>query len=106
MTVALSAVGLAVVLLGVPLGFAIHVNAVTQARSELERAALQAAGTVSPTFTQGDPVELPRSRSVDVGLYDVQGSRVTGRGPATLEPALQPALSGTISEGASDSAYL
>jgi signal transduction histidine kinase len=106
MTVALSAVGLAVVLLGAPLGFAIHGNAVTQARGELERAALQAAGTVSPTFTQGDPVELPDSSSVDIGLYDLSGARVTGRGPATLEPGLQPALSGTISEETSDNAYL
>jgi signal transduction histidine kinase len=106
LAVALSAVGLAVLLLGAPLAVAIQDNAVTRARGELERAALQAAATVSPTYQDGDPVELPASGEVDIGLYDISGALVTGHGPATLEPQLRPALHGSVTDAESDLAYL
>ncbi|HEY8092828.1 MAG TPA: HAMP domain-containing sensor histidine kinase, partial [Acidimicrobiales bacterium] len=106
LAVALSAVGLAVLLLGAPLAVAIQSNAVTQARGELERTALQAAGTVSPEYQTGDPVELPASRNIDVALYDASGVRVTGRGPAKLEAELRPALHGSVADGDSGSSYL
>lgn len=103
---ALSAVLLAVVLLGAPLAVAIHGNAVTRERGALERVALQAAGTVSPTFTTGDPVELPRSRSMEIGLYDPSGRLVTGAGPDSLDDELQAALHGRVSGGSTDTAYV
>lgn len=106
LTVALSAVLLAGLLLGVPLAFAIRANAVNEARSELERVALQSAVTVSPTFQGGDPVELPTSRTVDIGLYDPSGAKVTGQGPDTLDPNLRAALRGAVTDGADDDAYL
>jgi signal transduction histidine kinase len=106
LAVALSAVGLAVLLLGVPVAVAIQNNAVTQARGDLERAGLEAAARVSPTFQSGDPVELPASGGIEVGLYDVSGARVTGDGPATLEVGLRPAMQGSVTDGASESAYL
>ncbi|HET6938677.1 MAG TPA: HAMP domain-containing sensor histidine kinase [Nocardioides sp.] len=106
LAVALSAVGLAVLLLGAPLAVAIQSNAVAQARGELERAALQAAATVSPEYQTGDPVELPASDEIDIALYDASGARVTGRGPATLEAGLRPALDGSVTDGASGSSYL
>ena len=59
----------------------------TEERGELERAALRAAATVSPSYRSGDPVELPRaSRPIEVGLYSLTGRRVSGGGPASLEP--------------------
>lgn len=107
LTVALSAAVLAVVLLGVPLGFAIHRNAVIQERGELERAALEAAVVVSPTYLTGDPVELPAGDSdQELGLYDRSGRRVAGAGPADLEDDLQGAVQGSVREGGTDSAYV
>jgi signal transduction histidine kinase len=106
LTVALSAVLLAVILLGAPLAVAIRSNAVNQARGELERVALQAAVTVSPTFLGGDPVELPTSRSVDIGLYDPSGAKVTGQGPDALDPELRAALQGSVTDGTDETAYL
>lgn len=107
LTVALSAAVLAVVLLGVPLGFAIHRNAVTQERGELERAALQAAVYVSPTYLSGDPVELPPAGAdQELGLYDRSGARVTGTGPATLESDVMGAAQGSVREGSTASTYV
>jgi signal transduction histidine kinase len=106
MVVALSAVGLAVVVLGVPLAVAINGNAVRDARGQLERAALHAAVTVSPSYTTGDPVELPDSGSVRVALYDPSGHLVTGSGPDRLEPDLHPALTGSVVDGESASEYI
>jgi len=104
--VALSSAVLAVVLLGVPLGFAIQRNAVTQARGELERAALQAAVVVSPTYRSGDPVELPSGGADrELGLYEVSGVLVTGTGPTTLEPALRGALAGSVVESDTADGY-
>lgn len=103
LTVALSAVVLAVVLLGVPLSIAIERTAVTEERGELERAALQAAVLVSPTYQTGDPVELPEaSAGIDVGLYTVDGARVVGTGPSRLEPDAASASRGTVADGGTD----
>lgn len=107
LTVALSAVVLAVVLLGAPLAVAIERKAFTEERGELERAALQAAVVVSPTFRAGDPVELPPVEPpVEVGLYTVAGKRVAGTGPASLEPAVMAAGQGTVVDGSNDDALI
>lgn len=106
LVVALSAVGLAVLMLGAPLAVAINGNAVRDARSQLERAALRAAVTVSPSYTDGDPVELPDSDSVRVALYDPSGGRVTGDGPDRLEPDLRAALTGSVSDGETGREYV
>jgi signal transduction histidine kinase len=103
LTVALSAVLLAVVLLGAPLAVAIERNAVTEERGELERAALEAAVMVSPSYRSGDPVELPAGhRKIDVGLYTVAGRRVAGTGPELLERELTSAARGTVVDSSSD----
>lgn len=105
--VALSAVVLAVLLLGVPLALAIRSNVTSQKRGELERAALQAAVAVSPSYQRGDPVELPAAgSSIDVALYDVTGRRVAGTGPADLEAALLKARHGTVAEAATGREFL
>lgn len=107
LTVALSAVVLAVVLLGAPLAVAIERNAVTEERGELERAALQAAVAVSPTFRSGDPVELPGvAQPIELGFYTVAGKRVSGAGPLSLELEARAAGRGTVVDGGSDGALL
>jgi signal transduction histidine kinase len=94
--VALSAVVLAVVLLGAPLAVAIDRSVVSDERGELERAALQAAGTVAPGYRAGDPVELPDlGNDIQVGVYSTGGRRVTGSGPGVLETGLVSARRGT-----------
>ena len=80
LTVALSAVVLAVVLLGVPLAVAIQRNAVTEERGELERAALQAAVVgLAHASAAGDPVELPArpTRGVERGAVHRAGHRAS-----------------------------
>jgi signal transduction histidine kinase len=97
LVVAISAVALAVALLGAPVGIAIERNAVTQERGELERAALQTAVAVSPSYRTGDPVELPTTESaMRVALYSPAGKRVTGTGPTTLEGTLTDARRGSV----------
>jgi signal transduction histidine kinase len=97
LVVALSAVLLAVMLLGVPLAVAIQRSAVSEERGELERAALRAVTAVSPSFRRGDPVELPAAPSpIEVTLYDPSGHRVTGPGPAALGAARTAASSGGV----------
>lgn len=101
LTVALSAVVLAVALLGLPLAIAIQRNAISAERSELERAALQAAVMVSPTYRTGDPVELPEAPAgSELGLYTADGTRVAGTGPSRLEPPVGRAAGGDVVDAA------
>jgi signal transduction histidine kinase len=94
---ALSAVLLAVLLLGIPLAIAIQRNAVSEERGELERAALRAATVVSPTYRTGDPVELPATPPpIQVSLYDASGHLVTGPGPADLDDVRRAARTGRV----------
>jgi signal transduction histidine kinase len=103
LVVALSAVLMAVLLLGGPLAIAIQRNAVSEERGELERAALRAATVVSPSFRTGDPVELPAAPSpIEVALYDTNGNRVTGPGPASLTAARSAASSGSVVDADGD----
>lgn len=93
--VAMASVLLAVVVLGVPLAYAVDRVVVGDERAELERLALRSAVAVSPQYLSGDPVELPqRGTSVQLGVYDDRGRRVAGTGPPALEPDLGGALSG------------
>jgi signal transduction histidine kinase len=85
LVVALSAVALAVILLGGPLAVAIERSVDTEERGELERAALQGAITVSPSYRSGDPIELPPAGSgIRLAAYTPDGRKVTGDGPGHL----------------------
>lgn len=100
--VALSAVVLAVLLLGAPLAVAIDRSVVSEERGELERAALQAAGAVAPGYRAGDPVELPHvAAGIQVAVYTPAGRKVAGSGPAVLEPRLSRARHGAAVGGGS-----
>jgi signal transduction histidine kinase len=93
--VAMAAVILAVVVLGIPLAFAVSRIVTDDERSELEQLALRAAVAVSPDYASGDPIELPRTeRGVRLGVYDPGSQRVAGTGPRRLEGRVQAALSG------------
>jgi signal transduction histidine kinase len=86
LAVALSAVVLAVLLLGIPLAVAIRHTALTEERGELERAALRAAATVSPSYRSGDPIELPPPEDpIRTAVYTPDGARVVGPGPDMLD---------------------
>lgn len=93
--VAMASVLLAVLVLGVPLAFAVDSVVAADERAELERLALRSAVTVSPQYLAGDPVELPQPKGgIELGLYDDRGRRVAGTGPGALEQNLAGALSG------------
>ena len=97
--VALSAVALAMVLLGIPLGVAISRNAVTEERSQLERAALFAATAVSPSYQSGDAVELPAVPGpITISLYTPAGQLVTGPGGQRMPDNLAPSRSGAVTD--------
>lgn len=94
--VSLTAVALAVVVLGVPLGLAVSRVVSSEQHSELERAALRAAVAVSPDYVAGDPIELPRQPGMRIGVYDSHGRRVSGAGPGVLGSAAAHALTGRV----------
>lgn len=97
--VALTAVVLAVVVLGLPLAFAVSHIVTGSERAELERLALRSAVAVSPSYLSGDPIELPHPGSgVDLGVYDVNGRRISGTGPVRIEKAAARALGGSVVE--------
>ncbi len=100
MRVAMVAVLLAVLVLGIPLAFAIRSVVLSDERGELQRLALSAAVTVSPAFSSGDPIELPASDGdVAVGVYDRTNRRVSGQGPVMLDPQVRGAFSGSSFSG-------
>lgn len=99
LAVALSAVLLALTVFGVPLAVLLQRMVVADEQGELERLALRAAVVVAPTYTAGDPIELPQTEAeVTLAVYDPRGRKVTGRGPEQLDHPLASSLRGTIVE--------
>ncbi|MEU2624370.1 HAMP domain-containing sensor histidine kinase [Streptomyces sp. NPDC007157] len=100
--VALIAALVAVVLLAVPLALAIRSSLYAGQRDTLERAALAGAVRVSPDYTAGDPVELPRAPAGGrLGLYDPGLGLRAGNGPRTGDPAVRGAFGGQVVRGRS-----
>ena len=93
-----TAVVAALVVFVVPLGLGATALIGAAAAQNTERVALEAAFRIGPTFTAGDPVELPTTPGSAVGLYAPTGERVSGTGPARLEPATLRARTGSIVE--------
>jgi signal transduction histidine kinase len=93
--VAVASSVVAVLLLGVPLAVVISRLLISGERNELERAALQAAVSVSPSYTEGDQIELPPAPpGIDLAVYDLTGSRIAGSGPDQLDS--EPTTNGTV----------
>ncbi|MEU1692035.1 HAMP domain-containing sensor histidine kinase [Streptomyces hirsutus] len=93
--VALTAALVAVVLLAVPLAWAIRSALYTDQRDTLERAALAGVVHVSPDYRAGDPVELPAPPAgARLGLYDAQLRLRAGDGSQPGDAPVRRALKG------------
>jgi signal transduction histidine kinase len=92
----MTAVLVAVLVLGLPLGVAIAHLVESDERAELEALALRAAVGVSPAnLTERDPAELPTTEDgTEVGVYDLHGRRLVGTGPRALEAGASGAFKG------------
>jgi signal transduction histidine kinase len=85
LTVALSAVLLAIALFGIPLAGAIQRTITGEERNELEQLGLRGAVAVSPGYRH-DLVELPPAQADQMlAVYTVAGRRVTGVGPGRTD---------------------
>ncbi|BFU45687.1 sensor histidine kinase [Krasilnikovia sp. MM14-A1004] len=91
---------LALLLFGLPLGIAVRAVYLDDEHTELAHVAEQAAATVSLDGIRGsDPIELPAAEpDVTIGVYDADGRRITGDGPAALGPDDSRALSGQLAD--------
>jgi signal transduction histidine kinase len=92
---------LAVVLFAIPLGIALQRLYRDEAIKSLERDATRISAAVPDTIARSPkPVTLPTgmSRRLSVGIYDLDGNRVTGRGPRN-SPVAGAAGDGRVHEG-------
>jgi signal transduction histidine kinase len=91
---------LAIGLFGLPLALGIARYALLDEQSKLIRVADAAAIAVSPELTEGDvPSEIPAARdNTALAVYDDEGKRLTGDGPAR-DPLVRQALSGDTATG-------
>ncbi|MCZ3389601.1 MAG: HAMP domain-containing histidine kinase [Actinomycetia bacterium] len=97
--VALASVALALLIFSVPLGLVVRHLYVSDEIGELEQAALRAAVRVGPNFSSGDPAELPAVETGgELALYDQNGTRISGQGPAQADAAVLTALSGSVGQ--------
>ena len=92
--VALATSMMAFLLFLLPLGVAVHLLNIAEARSSLETVALQTAVRVDPAFSVGDQPEIPTRSGFRIALYDVNGTRVAGVGPRRPDAAVRSALAG------------
>ena len=91
---------LALLLFGVPLGFAIARHEVDIATAKLEREATLAAGAVSSDYlVSNDPVELPTSKNIELTFYSKSLKRILGFGPTVPDRFVTVAASNRIASG-------
>ena len=90
----LSVSALAVLLFGIPLAVVVDQVVGEDAALRVERAAVLASRVVPADFASGDdPVELPEDRDgIGIGLYDRDGTLITGSGPRQADAATQESL--------------
>ncbi len=90
---------IAVVLVGVPLGFAVERLYANQEVLRLERSASDTLRSIdTSTFGDGDPVELPPSGTTRFAVYDRTGERIAGAGPARADKPVNRALAGSVDD--------
>jgi signal transduction histidine kinase len=92
---------LAIALFGVPLAAAVVVLFNSDERGELERLADTAAVRVAPALVAGRvPAQLPPADDgISVGVYDLDGRRLQGRGPVPADDPVRRAGRGVVAEG-------
>ena len=81
----------AVLLFALPLALSIQSDNRSQGLLRLQRDTVAAARAIDLTAAGRDPVEVPRSPD-RLGVYDVRGRRVAGRGPARADALVRSAL--------------
>ena len=90
---------LAVVVFGIPLGYAAQRLYHDEEIQKLQREAAEGAQHVPETFaTRADPVELPAEDNIRFALYDEAGRRVTGPGPPLADTTVRAALRGGVAD--------
>lgn len=88
----------AVLVFAIPLGATVRSLTIKDELNELERAAERVGRAVEPesvSTNAGKALQFA-DREFTTGVYDSAGRRVSGRGPATLEPDLRRALNGRV----------
>jgi signal transduction histidine kinase len=95
------AAALAIVLFGVPLAVAVAIIYGGDERGELERAADTAAVRVAPDLAAGRAsAALPTGdEDIRVAVYDLDGRRLQGDGPATADDPVRRAAAGRVADG-------
>lgn len=96
----LSVSALAILLFGIPLAVVVDKVVGEDAALRVERAAVLASRVVPADFATGDdPVELPADRDgIAIGLYDRDGTLITGSGPQRADQATREALLNRVVE--------
>ena len=90
---------LAVVVFGVPLGYAAQRLYHDEEVQRLQREAAEAAQRVPGDFaTSRDPVELPPEDGISFTLYGPDGQRAAGHGPRSADEATRSALRGNVAD--------
>jgi signal transduction histidine kinase len=102
----LSIAVLAIALFAVPLAILVERFVDEEAMLRVERQAILAARVVPEDFaTRSDPVELPSNNvGVHIGLYDLDGTLVSGTGPPKADPASTGALANHVTDTETDAA--
>jgi signal transduction histidine kinase len=107
-TLSVLAAVLAITLFGVPLGYAVAQSFLGDEVSEAEQVADVAAITVAADLARGRSVpDLHGSEEdVDLGLYSVDGVRLSGVGPRRADPVVRRAARGEVATDEDDSGNL
>ncbi|MHB8465265.1 MAG: HAMP domain-containing sensor histidine kinase [Acidimicrobiales bacterium] len=105
LTAILGITAAALIVLGVPLGWAVGRVYRSQQLTRLQQAAAAAAAAVPAEGLHGpDPIELPATPAgIRLSYYDASGAVVAGRGPARADRHAVQALGGHPSQGTSGS---
>jgi signal transduction histidine kinase len=90
---------LAVALFGVPMAIVVNRRVHDDAVIELQQAAFDTAAALPPSSIGTGVVLPPSESSIDVGIYDSNGAKVGGAGPATADDIVAAAAKGGIHDG-------
>ena len=101
------AAALAIALFGVPLAVAVVVLYRADERGELDRVADTTAVRIAPDLAAGrGPGQLPTAEEdMHLAVYDLDGRRLQGDGPATADTAVRRAASGAVADGGGSSNF-
>jgi signal transduction histidine kinase len=87
----------AVLVVGIPLAFAVKHLYTSQEILRLEREASETRRTIdATTLAAGDPIELPRAGATTFAVYDSAGHLVAGNGPSIADDPVRSALLGNV----------